>query len=153
MKTTADKHIYLNQKILKKMKDAGLRLTQSRLKILQLLEDTQKSLSPSEVYSQLQKKFKSNEFDRVTVYRIIEKFKELEIVHAVGDGKYIYCTHQACAHDKHFIAICSRCGSVKDIGGTAKTLQVLADFLEKEEKFQMTNDSIVVRGLCRNCQP
>jgi Fe2+ or Zn2+ uptake regulation protein len=148
----ADAHQNLNELVLTKMKDAGLRLTQSRLKILQLLEGTHKSMSSSEVFSQLQKKFKSEEFDRVTVYRILEKFEELEIVHSVGDGKYIYCTHQACGHDKHFIAICVRCGVVSDVGGTAKTLQVLSEFLEQEAKFRMTNDSIVVRGLCQKCR-
>ncbi len=148
----ADAHQNLNELVLTKMKDAGLRLTQSRLKILQLLEGTHKSMSSSEVFSQLQKKFKSEEFDRVTVYRILEKLEELEIVHSVGDGKYIYCTHQACGHDKHFIAICVRCGVVSDVGGTAKTLQVLSEFLEQEAKFRMTNDSIVVRGLCQKCR-
>ncbi len=140
-----------NENVLEKMREAGLRLTQSRLKILELLEGTKKSLSPSEIFLTLQKKFKDQDFDRVTVYRILEKFEELEIVHAVGDGKYIYCTHQACGHDKHFIAICTRCGNVTDVGGTTKTLQVLSDFLEKEAKFKMTNDSVVIRGLCQKC--
>lgn len=133
------------------MKQSGLRLTQSRLKVLQLLETTTKSLSSSEIFTLLQKKFRTEEFDRVTVYRILEKFEELEIVHAVGDGKYIYCTHQSCGHDKHFIAICIRCGTVKDVGGTQKTLEVLSDFLLKEANFKITNDSIVVRGLCEKC--
>lgn len=146
-----DGHQNLNELVIAKMKEAGLRMTQSRLKILQLLESTQKSVSPSEIFILLQKKFKSDEFDRVTVYRILEKLEELEIVHSVGDGKYIYCTHQACGHDKHFIAICTKCGAVKDVGGTTKTLQVLSDFLQQEAKFQMTNDSIVIRGLCAKC--
>ena len=145
------KDAHFSENVLEKMREAGLRLTQSRLKILELLESTQKSLSPSEIFLTLQKKFKDQDFDRVTVYRILEKFEELEIVHAVGDGKYIYCTHQACGHDKHFIAICTRCGYVTDVGGTTKTLQVLSDFIEKEAKFKMTNDSIVVRGLCQKC--
>ncbi len=145
-------HLDLNEQVLKKMKDEGLRLTQSRLRILQLLELTRKSLSPSEVFSQLQKKFKNEDFDRVTVYRILEKFEELEIVHSVGDGKYIYCKHQACGHSKHVIAICEKCGTVQDVGGTDKTLQVLSDFLQNEARFRMTTDAIVVRGLCQNCQ-
>ena len=144
-------HEDLNDQVLKKMRDAGLRLTQSRLRVLQLLEATRKSLSPSEIFLHLQKKFKTEDFDRVTVYRILEKFEEMEIVHSVGDGKYIYCKHQSCGHSKHFIAICEKCSVVQDIGGTEKTLQVLADFLHKEVNFRMTADSIVVRGLCQNC--
>lgn len=144
-------HLHLNEQVIRKMKSAGLRLTQSRLRILQLLEATKKSLSSSEIFSLLQKKFKNEDFDRVTVYRILEKFEDLEIVHSVGDGKYIYCKHQSCDHSKHFIAICEKCGTVQDVGGTEKTLQVLFDFLYKEAKFKMTNDSIVVRGLCNQC--
>lgn len=141
----------LNQFVIEKMKSVGLRLTQSRLKILEVLESVQRALSPAEILSLLEKKFKSEDFDRVTVYRILEKFQELEIVHAVGDGKFIYCQHQACKHDKHFIAICEKCAQVLDVGGTQKTLQILSDFLQKEAQFKMTNNSIVIRGLCQKC--
>jgi Fe2+ or Zn2+ uptake regulation protein len=135
-----------------KFKDSGLRMTQSRLKILGVLQNTEKALSPGDLFSELNRKFKKENFDRVTVYRILEKFEELEIVHPVGDGKYIYCVHQACEHDKHFIAICEKCHKVQEIGGEAKALRMLSHFLEEEGGFRMTSDSIVVRGLCSKCR-
>lgn len=135
-----------------KLKDSGLRLTQSRLRILDVLSRVDQALSPSELFGELQERFPKDHFDRVTVYRILEKFEELEIVHPVGDGKYIYCAHQTCGHDKHFIAICDRCHKVHEVGGEAKPLKVLSQYLEDRAGFRMTNDSIVVRGLCKNCQ-
>ena len=135
-----------------KFKESGLRLTQSRLKILEVLQRTETALSPGEVFGELNRKFKKENFDRVTVYRILEKFEELEIVHPVGDGKYIFCAHQECDHDKHFIAICDKCRKVQEIGGEAKALRVLAGYLEEKAGFRMTNDSIVVRGLCSKCR-
>jgi len=135
-----------------KFREAGLRLTQSRIRILELLSQTKKALSPAEIFAELNKKFKSENFDRVTVYRILEKFEELDVVHAVGDGKYIYCAHQECEHEKHFIAICDKCRKVQEIGGSSKALQILTDFLETEAGFKMTNDAIVVRGQCAQCR-
>lgn len=151
-KPVAHHHESPSDSLAEKLKDSGLRMTQSRMKILDVLSQTEMALSPSELFAELKLKFKKENFDRVTVYRILEKFEELEIVHPVGDGKYIYCAHQACAHDKHFIAICDRCRKVQEVGGEAKPLKILSTFLEEEAGFKMTNDSIVIRGLCAKCQ-
>jgi Fe2+ or Zn2+ uptake regulation protein len=149
---SSDGDVVLSPEMAAKFKESGLRMTQSRLKILEVLQNTEKALSPGDLFSELNSKFKKENFDRVTVYRILEKFEELEIVHPVGDGKYIYCAHQACEHDKHFIAICDKCHKVQEIGGEAKALRLLSNFLEEEGGFRMTSDSIVVRGLCSKCQ-
>jgi Fe2+ or Zn2+ uptake regulation protein len=140
-----------NEKVITKIKDAGFRMTQSRLKILELFSQSQNALSPSEVFATLNGKFKKDHFDRVTVYRILEKFEELEIIHPVGDGKYVYCAHQSCAHDKHFILICDNCLKVNEVGGQSKALLALTDLLKKESGFTVTNNAIVLRGLCAKC--
>ncbi len=146
-----DGDIVLSDSMSLKFKEAGLRMTQSRLKILEVLQESQKALSPSELFNELNSKYKKENFDRVTVYRILEKFEQIEVVHPVGDGKYIYCAHQACDHDKHFIAICDRCHKVQEVGGEAKALKILSHFLEEEAGFKMTSDSIVIRGVCATC--
>ena len=141
----------LSEAVINKIKDAGFRLTQSRLKILEVFSHTQKALSATELFEVLNKKYKDEHFDRVTVYRILEKFEELEIIHAVGNNKYVYCAHQACGHDKHFILICSNCGRVQEVGGKSKALSVLTDLIKKEAQFKVTGDSVVLRGLCSRC--
>lgn len=141
----------LSDAVVNKIKDAGFRMTQSRMKILEVFSQTQKAVSATELFEILNKKFKSEHFDRVTVYRILEKFEELDIIHPVGDNQYVYCAHQSCGHDKHFILICSKCGKVQEVGGKSKALSVLTDLIKKEAGFNVTGDAVVLRGTCSNC--
>lgn len=141
----------LDPEILKKMKEGGLKLTQSRIKILELLAEKETAITPSEIFTLLTKRSKSGDVDRVTVYRILEKFKELGVVHTVDSNKYVYCLHQACKHDNHFILICSSCRQVQEVGGESKHTEALTKFLKKEEGFKLETQSMVLNGLCSQC--
>lgn len=151
MKKESADHGKLSTGVLEKLKAAGHRITKSRLQVLSILENTKKALSPAEIF-QLVSKGESAELDRVTVYRILEAFEELEIVHPVGNGRYIYCAHQSCGHDRHFIAICTKCGDTNEVGATAEFSDGITGMLKKKIGFQMTSEFFVVRGLCKNCQ-
>lgn len=144
-------HDNLNAAVLQKLKRAGHRVTKSRLQVLSVLEKTKKALSPADIF-QLTSKSGEAELDRVTVYRILEAFEELEIVHPVGNGRYIYCAHQSCGHDRHFIAICTKCGETSEVGASAEFSDDLSSLLKKKIGFAMTSEFFVVRGLCKNCQ-
>ncbi len=151
MKKESSEHGKLNDGVLEKLKAAGHRITKSRLQVLAILENTKKALSPADIF-QLVAKSEGAELDRVTVYRILEAFEELEIVHPVGNGRYIYCAHQTCAHDRHFIAICTKCGDTSEVGASAEFSDGITSMLKKKIGFKMTSEFFVVRGLCKNCQ-
>lgn len=139
----------VSAKALDKLKKAGHRITKSRQQILHLLETTKKALSPAELYQLANQE--GSELDRVTVYRILEAFEELEIVHPVGNGRFIYCAHQSCGHDRHFIAICKKCGDTSEVGATSEFSDSLAKLLKKEIGFKMTSEFFVVHGICKSC--
>jgi Fe2+ or Zn2+ uptake regulation protein len=141
----------LNVAVLEKLKAAGHRITKSRLQVLDVLENTKKALSPADIF-QLTSKSGSAELDRVTVYRILEAFEELEIVHPVGNGRYIYCAHQSCGHERHFIAICTKCGETKEVGASTDFSDSLSTLLKKKIGFSMSSEFFVVRGLCKQCK-
>lgn len=141
----------IDPEILKKMKKGGLKLTQSRIKLLELLAEKETAMSPSEIYNLLHKQSKTGDVDRVTVYRILEKFKELGIVHTVDNNKYVYCLHQTCQHDNHFILICNQCRQVQEVGATAETTEDLTKFLKKKIGFKLATTSMVLHGLCSKC--
>ena len=83
-KESADNHDNVNEAILEKLKAAGHRVTKSRLQVLSVLENTKKALSPAEIF-QITQKGGETELDRVTVYRILEAFEELDVILAVED--------------------------------------------------------------------
>lgn len=150
-KEKSHEHEELNTAVLEKLKAAGHRVTKSRLQVLAVLESTKKALSPADIF-QLTSKGEA-ELDRVTVYRILEAFEELEIVHPVGNGRYIYCAHQSCGHDRHFIAICTKCGDTSEVGASTDFSDGISSLLNKKIGFAMTSEFFVVRGLCKSCQP
>lgn len=141
----------LNQHVLDKLKAAGHRVTQSRISVLSVLEKAKKALSPADIFQLVIKKEQAD-LDRVTVYRILEAFEELEIVHPVGNGRYIYCAHQSCGHDRHFIAICTKCGDTSEVGASREFSDGLSQMLKKKINFEMSSEFFVVRGLCKSCQ-
>lgn len=141
----------LDAEILKKIKQAGLKLTQSRLRILELLSQEETAMSPSEIFSRLEKKAKTGDVDRVTVYRILEKFNEIGLVHMVDNNKYVYCLHQTCQHEHHFILICNSCRAVQEVGATAEPSASLVKFLKKKINFKLDTKSMVLHGLCEKC--
>lgn len=151
MKKEAETHDNLNAAVLEKLKTAGHRVTKSRLQVLSVLETTKKALSPADIF-QLTSRSGEAELDRVTVYRILEAFEELEIVHPVGNGRYIYCAHQTCGHERHFIAICTKCGDTSEVGASTEFSDGISSLLKKKIKFKMTSEFFVVRGLCTKCQ-
>lgn len=139
----------LNTAVLEKLKAAGHRVTKSRLQVLSVLEKTKKALSAAEIFQLTSEKEAG--LDRVTVYRILEAFEELEIVHPVGNGRYIYCAHQTCGHDRHFIAICTKCGDTSEVGASTEFSDGISSLLKKKIGFAMTSEFFVVRGLCKSC--
>jgi len=141
----------VNQHVLEKLKTAGHRVTQSRLTVLSVLEKAKKALSPADIFQLVIKKEQAD-LDRVTVYRILEAFEELEIVHPVGNGRYIYCAHQSCGHERHFIAICTQCGESNEVGASREFSDSLSQVLKKKIGFEMSSEFFVVRGLCKACQ-
>ncbi|MCC6137856.1 MAG: transcriptional repressor [Bdellovibrionaceae bacterium] len=151
MKKEVVAHDNLNVAVLEKLKSAGHRVTKSRLQVLSVLEATKKALSPADIFQLTSKKGEA-ELDRVTVYRILEAFEELEIVHPVGNGRYIYCAHQTCGHERHFIAICTKCGETSEVGASTEFSDSLTTLLKKKIDFKMTSEFFVVRGLCKKCQ-
>ncbi len=148
-KAGAHSHDQLNSAVLEKLKAAGHRVTKSRLQVLSVLEKTKKAVSPADIFQLASEG--EQELDRVTVYRILEAFEELEIVHPVGNGRYIYCAHQTCGHDRHFIAICTKCGDTSEVGASTDFSDGLSSLLKKKIGFTMTSEFFVVRGLCKNC--
>ncbi len=141
---------HLNSNVLFKLKEAGHRITKSRLQVLAVLESTKKAVSPADIF-QLVSEQESAELDRVTVYRILEAFEELEIVHPVGNGRYIYCAHQSCGHERHFITMCTQCGDTNEVGASREFSDALSELLKQKIDFKMTSEFFVVRGLCAKC--
>lgn len=86
-----------------------------------------------------------------TVYRALEFFIALGLVHRIdSSNQYLICNHAEDKHDAQFL-ICDTCGSVQELevdSGLIRSLQNRA----KSHGFRVGNHSFEVHGQCAGCQ-
>ena len=130
------------------LKEAGLKITLPRIKILQILESsTVHHLSAEDVYKQLLQN--SEEIGLATVYRVLTQFEEAGLVvrHHFEGGHSVF----ELATDKHHDHIvCVKCGRVEEFidSEIEARQQSIADNLG----FELTDHNLNMYGLCPDCR-
>ena len=128
---------------------AGKRLTRTRKAVLSVLEASQYPLSPTELYSQLQKE--NVAIDLVTVYRNLNTLKELGLVNQLElhqEGQLRYEIKEGREHHHHIR--CKSCGRIVDL--LLCPLKKLTELIEKETRFVVGDHSLEFSGWCPKCQ-
>lgn len=125
----------------------GYRITQPRRAILDIIADTDRPLSPLEIYD-LARKIHSG-IGLVTVYRTIEKLEELNLVkhiHHVGECQTVFRS----TNEHQHLLICTKCGRSLYFNG----LDTEEQFKQIGEKYgyQVTDHWLQLAGLCSECQ-
>lgn len=130
------------------LRDAGLKVTLPRVKILQILESsTNKHLSAEDVYKALIQA--DEEVGLATVYRVLTQFESAGLVmrHYFEGGHSVF-EMMAVGHHDHIV--CNYCGSVEEF---------FDDVIEQQQKkiaakyrFKITDHSMYLYGVCKNCQ-
>jgi Fur family ferric uptake transcriptional regulator len=122
-----------------------LKATEIRLQFLELLSNSGKAISTSEVQSY----FKAT--DRVTLYRTIHTMLDKGIIHvAMSEGKETYyalcdqhCSSESHDHN-HFHFKCSVCEEIHCI-------ELSADLQIKIPGYQIDHWEVQGRGICQKC--
>lgn len=131
------------------IKKSGGRVTKTKLAVLEALAKLQKPLNPYEIAEKI--KMSGGKIDVVTVYRMLEIFEELHLVHKSEKG-FVPCKHYTCNNDEHchhqfFCNKCERAFEVhiddKDFLQIVK--QKFGNLLIKSHDFRFS-------GLCQKCQ-
>ena len=130
------------------LKNHGLKKTQTRLDVLEVLHDKDYALDHAELSDEL-----GERHDRVTVYRTLNSFEDKGLIHSIlmedGVKKFALCGHNCETHnhvDNHVHFTCSEC----------EKTYCLEDFnLDLENKhpnYLFENISITATGICPNCK-
>jgi Fur family ferric uptake transcriptional regulator len=120
------------------------RNTPAKTAVLNILEQAKSAMSQDSIESMAK-----GEMDRVTIYRVLNRFCEDGITHRVlaDDGKYYFALCRSCEgenhnHD-HFHFRCLGCSKVECL--TQHVTVVMP------EGYRQTAISSWVTGYCRNC--
>ena len=128
----------------KDLKNAGLKATLPRLKILELFEtSTERHLSAEDVYKILINT--GEDVGLATVYRVLTQFEEAGLLsrHHFESGKAVFEINEGTHHDH---IVCVKCGRVEEF---------YDEEIEKRQKtaaesrgFVMQEHSLMIYGIC-----
>ena len=131
------------------LKRAGLKATLPRRRILEILEDNEdRHVSADDVYDRLRASGES--IGLATVYRVLTQFEQAGLVirHKFDGGSAVF---ELAAGEHHDHLVCVRCNRVTEF---------IDDIIEERQRniaadngFAMTDHSLVIYGVCTDCQP
>lgn len=135
----------LKEKLTSILKTSGLKTTQERLSILEVLS---KSKTPLSIRN-IKEKLKETQVDQATIYRTIEALVEKKIVRPVN-FQHDHNHYEIIDNSHHHHIICETCGKVVDISSCN------TDSLEKEIKqignfATINNHALEFFGICKSC--
>lgn len=130
------------------LKNSQLSVTGSRIKILELFQNSRKALSHADI-----EKLSSKHFDRVTIYRTLQTFVEKGIIHTIptADNSIMYALcKEACNsghhHDDHVHFVCDTCGTTYCLDN------ITLPEVTIPKGFSVHQTNVLVNGVCKNCR-
>jgi Fur family transcriptional regulator, ferric uptake regulator len=126
----------------------SLSVTESRKKILQLFMEQTGALAHGDI-----EKKAGEKFDRVTVYRTLQKFVDKGIIHTIPTAdnsiRYALCKDECSEghhHDHHIHFVCNNCNNTYCLD------DVVTPEIKLPKGYQAKHTEVVVEGVCKNCK-
>ena len=132
------------------IRNAGLKVTLPRVKILEMLEKRQISdrhLTAENVYKNLLEQ--GEEIGLATVYRVLTQFEAAGLVkrlHFEG-GNSVFELNRGEHHDH---ILCVKCGKVDEF--TDETIEARQQEIAERLGYEMTEHCLYLYGICADCQ-
>ena len=131
----------------KELRKAGLKVTLPRVKILQILENSDnKHLSAEDVYKALIGA--EEDVGLATVYRVLTQFESAGLVmrHHFEGGHSIF---ELTSVDHHDHIVCNNCGKVEEFYD--EVIEEQQEKIAKKYGFKITDHSMYLYGICQEC--
>lgn len=129
------------------LKDAGLKITLPRLKVLQILEQSRNHhLSAEGVYKALLET--GEDVGLATVYRVLTQFEAAGLVsrHNFEGGYSVFELSQGEHHDH---LVCVKCGRVEEF--IDEIIEQRQKVIAESANFKMTDHALNIYGICPQC--
>ena len=129
------------------LKEAGLKITMPRLKILQILEHaTDHHLSAEDVYKAMSEM--GEDVGLATVYRVLTQFEAAGLIHRHNfEGGY--CVFELSQGEHHDHLVCVKCGRVEEF--VDDVIEQRQKMIAEKAGFKMTDHALNVYGVCPGC--
>lgn len=132
------------------IRNAGLKVTLPRVKILEILENnlaSEKHMTAEQVYKALLDE--GEEIGLATVYRVLTQFEAAGLVkrHHFEGGNSVFEFNRGIHHDH---MVCVKCGKVDEFRDEVVENQQIE--ISKRLGYELTDHSFYLYGLCSNCR-
>jgi Fur family ferric uptake transcriptional regulator len=130
------------------LKNAGLKITLPRIKILEILESSKvHHLSAEDVYKHLLQN--EEEIGLATVYRVLTQFEDAGLVirHHFEGGHSVF---ELSSEDHHDHLVCVKCGRVEEFHD--EEIERRQRNIAVERGFELTDHNLNLYGLCPACK-
>ncbi|MEI2271258.1 transcriptional repressor [Sphingobacterium sp. ML3W] len=130
------------------LKRNSLKITQPRLKVLEIISTKDSAISQPEL-----EKLLGKDIDRVTLYRVLASFEEKGIIHKIfdlhGTATYAMCSTNCSEHDhhdQHVHFICRVCNSVYCLD------EITLPKVSIPDGFSLEAIAVNALGVCNHCK-
>lgn len=131
------------------LKNAGLKVTLPRLKILNILvtASSEDHLSAEEIYQRLNDS--GEEVGLATVYRVLTQFEQAGLVqrHFFDGGQSVFELDNG---DQHSHIVCVRCGYVDEF--QKQDFQIKSEEIATSFGYVFQEVKVTLYGICKRCQ-
>jgi Fur family transcriptional regulator, ferric uptake regulator len=131
------------------LKDKGMKYTEQRAVILQILSNRDDHLNAEEVLDIIKEKYPNQKIGIATIYRTLNFLEEVNLISSISFGKEGK-KYEGNTNKHHDHIICTSCGQI---------VEFLDDEIEqKQEKialengFTITDHTMQIFGVCSDCQ-
>jgi len=131
------------------VKQKGLKYTEQREIVLDILNNAEDHLSAEDVYNQIKTKYSDSNIGIATVYRALGFLEEVNLITSIAfgtEGK----KYESNAKSHHDHLICTSCGKIVEF--LDDEIEKRQDRIAKKNKFKITSHSMQLYGTCKDCQ-
>ncbi len=131
------------------LKKHGYRLTKPRIAVFSILRESRRSLNPYEISKQICRS--GDDINTVTVYRILDVYEKLGLVHKTRSG-YTICDKLDCEDHNHchHQFVCEGCEDVVELHFS--DCEFAKYFAEKFSGLVVKSHYFEFSGFCKNCK-
>lgn len=130
------------------LREAGLKATVPRVKILEIMEQSKvRHFSAEDIYKALLDE--GEEVGIATIYRVLTQFESAGLVtrHHFEGGISVFELDHGEHHDH---ILCIKCGKVEEF--VDPVIEQRQKVIAEEAGFSMTDHSLNIYGICKDCQ-
>lgn len=131
------------------IKTKGMKYTEQRAIILQLLVNLDDHLSAEEVHEVLKKEHPEQNIGIATIYRTLNFLEEVDLISSISfgkDGK----KYEGKRKEHHDHLICTNCGTIVEF--LSEDIERKQEEVAKNNGFKITDHTLQIYGICSQCQ-